>query len=115
MKVIIAGSRTIDDYERVLTAVNNSQFVITEVVSGLARGVDQLGVRYANAQQLPCAKFPADWELQPRAAGYLRNLLMANYADALIAVWDGHTRGTKHMIDTMVKLGKPTYVDQSND
>lgn len=35
---------------------------------------------------------------------------MAGYADALIAIWDGKSRGTAHMIETMKKLGKPTFV-----
>ena len=35
---------------------------------------------------------------------------MAEYADALIAIWNGISRGTKHMIDIMKEKTKPTFV-----
>ena len=45
------------------------------------------------------AEFPADWERHGKAAGYIRNREMAQNADALVAFWDGESRGTKSMID----------------
>lgn len=44
--------------------------------------------------------FKADWDKHGKAAGFKRNTEMAKYADALIAFWDGKSKGTKHMIDT---------------
>ena len=41
-----------------------------------------------------------------KAAGPIRNRQMAEYADYLIAFWDGESRGTRNMIETMKKLGK---------
>ena len=35
---------------------------------------------------------------------------MANYADALLAIWDGKSKGTGHMIRQMVLLDKPIYI-----
>ena len=40
----------------------------------------------------------------------IRNHEMVEYADALVAVWDGKSRGTQHMILNMQKTGKPVYV-----
>ena len=47
MKTIIAGSRDITDYTVVLSAILLSEFKITEVVAGGARGVDKLAERFA--------------------------------------------------------------------
>jgi hypothetical protein len=113
MKVIIAGGRDITDMDLVLAAVRESGFGISEVVSGNAWGVDRLGEEYAKASNLRLKVFPADWVTFGRSAGPRRNKQMADYADALIAVWDGKSRGTKNMIETMERLGKPVYVHRT--
>lgn len=110
MKTIIAGSRTITDIDVVRRAEQQSRFTMGEVVSGCAAGVDRLGEQLAAELGLPVRRFPADWEKHGRAAGPIRNLRMAEYADALIAVWDGKSRGTKNMIDTAQQLGLSVYV-----
>lgn len=99
MRVIIAGSRDIVDFEIVKKAVDNSGFNINVVISGCARGVDTLGEQWANENYIQILKFPADWKTFGKRAGYRRNEQMAEHADALIAVWDGVSKGTKHMID----------------
>ena len=99
MKVIIAGSREITDFALVKQAVDASTFKITEVVSGTARGVDKLGEHWASLYEIPIKTFPAEWDTFGKPAGFVRNVKMAEYADALIAIWDGKSRGTKHMID----------------
>ena len=99
MRVIIAGSRAINDYATVCDAVQRSALTIGRVLSGMARGVDTLAVRYAAENGLPLDAFPAQWSKWGRAAGYRRNVQMARNADALIAIWDGKSPGTKHMID----------------
>jgi hypothetical protein len=110
MRVIIAGSRSITDYDFVCRVIEESCFDVTEVVSGTARGVDQLGERWAKDNGIPVAHFPADWDKYGKSAGYVRNTDMGDYADALIAVWDGESRGTNHMVDIMSRLGKFIYV-----
>ena len=112
MKLIIAGSRGIMDIRLIYTAVKEAGINIrdiTEVVSGTARGVDQLGERFALENNIPIVKFPAKWQEQGRAAGYIRNSKMAEYADQLLALWDGESKGTKHMIDLMKKQKKPSH------
>lgn len=105
LKVIIAGGRDFTDYELLeekcdyyfSTAMKRG--VPIEVVSGTARGADMLGERYAYSHDLTIKQFPADWDTHGKKAGYLRNEEMAKYADALIAFWDGKSKGTNHMIN----------------
>lgn len=98
MKVIIAGSRHINDMSALRRAIELSKFDITEIVSGGASGVDTLGEIYAAEKGIPVKRFPADWDKHGRSAGPIRNGEMAEYADALIAVWHGASRGTANMI-----------------
>lgn len=111
MKVIIAGCR---DYvlstEEIQQSVDLSGFDISEVVSGGAKGVDRTGELWASKNRIPVNRFPADWDRHGKSAGPKRNAEMAQYADALIAFWDGKSRGTLNMIDTMRKAGKPYLI-----
>lgn len=110
METIIAGGRDYHNYDTVLEAIKESQFPISVVVSGGAKGVDALGERYALENNIHLEVYPADWEKHGRAAGPIRNRLMAENADALIAIWDGESIGTKNMIDTAIRLGLQVYV-----
>lgn len=116
MKTIIAGSRKILSYGVVCHAIRNSQFNITEVVSGRASGVDQLGERWADENHIPIKPMPADWspkkpgQRYDKSAGYKRNVEMAKYADALIAVRSDLSKGTTHMINIAKKEGLKIYV-----
>jgi hypothetical protein len=126
MKVIIAGSRkSLDvptkkgsvmmDIKPVERAIEESGYEITEIVSGGAPGPDTAAVCIAKQRNIPRKMFYALWNKYGTAAGPLRNKQMAEYADALIAIWDGQSRGTKNMIDTMEKMGKPVYVHLIQD
>jgi hypothetical protein len=110
MRTIIAGSRGITCLQAVRDAVNSAPWTITEVVSGTARGVDRLGEKWADENGLSVTRFPANWDTHGRRAGYLRNEQMANYAEALLALWDGESKGTKHMIDIAVAKGLRVFV-----
>jgi hypothetical protein len=113
MKTIIAGSREITDINDVLQAIawaKEEGFTISEVISGTARGVDKLGEEYARRNNLPVIRFPANWDKYGKSAGYRRNATMANFAQALIAVWDGKSRGTMHMIDLARAKGLRVFV-----
>lgn len=110
MKVIIAGSRTVTDMETVQKAIEESKFEIKEVVSGCAKGVDTLGIVWAYNNNVPVAPYPANWEVNGKRAGFLRNQSMADYSDALIAIWDGKSRGTADMISRAEKKGLKLYI-----
>lgn len=103
MKLIVAGSRTIKNYSFVESCINavinQHKQNITEIVSGTARGVDRFGEQYAQKHNISLIKFPANWDKYGKSAGYKRNEEMADYADGLLAIWDGESRGTKHMIE----------------
>lgn len=99
MITIIAGSRGINDISIVEQAIATSGFTITKVVSGTAKGVDKLGEVWAIKNDILVELMPADWDKYGKSAGYRHNLAMSEVSEALIAIWDGHSKGTKHMID----------------
>lgn len=120
LRVIVAGSRTVDDPALVQAAIDASGFIIGELVSGgqrswdkarrLAYGADYLAERWAQARCIPVTQFRADWKRLGRAAGPRRNGQMAKYGQALIAVWDGKSAGTYDMIKQAKQAGLPVYV-----
>ena len=108
MRTIVAGSRDFDDYDMLENTMNGFAKCISSeitVVSGTARGADRLGEMWAQKHDLRVRAFPADWNTYGARAGYLRNVQMAEYAEALVAFWDGESKGTKHMIDTALEKG----------
>ncbi len=82
---------------------------VTEIVSGGAAGVDFHGEEFSQFENIPLRIFKADWNTYGKVAGPKRNKQMAEYADALLLIWDGESRGSKNMKETMEKLGKPVY------
>ena len=99
MRTIIAGSRDVTK-DIVLNAIEACPFKteITTVLSGAARGPDTFGALWALSQGLELLEYPAAWDKYGKSAGYKRNAEMADNAEALIAVWDGRSNGTKNMI-----------------
>ena len=101
----VSGSRTITDRALVWGALDaffgeapiSEPRPVTEVIHGGCRGVDTLAQDWAFANRIPERIFPADWSRGP-AAGALRNQRMIDEADALVAVWDGESRGTADAI-----------------
>lgn len=112
MDVCIFGSRDFDNYELLEYALNEyrKKHRIDAIISGCARGADKLGEIYAEKHSIKINKYPAEWEKYGKSAGYRRNSIMAKDCDSAIAFWDGVSKGTKQMIDTVKSLGKPCYV-----
>lgn len=110
MKTIIAGSRTANRYEDLLHAISQCGWNITKVISGGAIGADTMGELWADEHKIPLQVFEPDWNKYGKSAGIVRNCEMAKNADALIAIWDGKSKGTKHMISEAEKLGLKVYV-----
>jgi hypothetical protein len=108
MKTIIAGSRNIwlttDMFSDI---IEKCPWQITEVVSGTAIGVDTYGENWAKASNIPIRRYPANWDKHGKKAGIIRNIEMAEYAEALFAIWDGESKGTKHMIEYADKNNMP--------
>lgn len=95
MKVAVIGSRglNINDIGKYLPEGT------TEIVSGGARGIDTCAREYALSHGLKLTEFLPDYERYCRGAPLRRNLLIIDYADIVIALWDGVSRGTKYVID----------------
>jgi ornithine carbamoyltransferase len=110
VRVIIAGSRTGVSIEDVERAVQTAPFLITTVLCGMAQGADLCGRHVAKQKGWAVEEYPADWKNLGRVAGFQRNLQMAQKAEALIAVWDGKSNGTKHMIATAERFGLLVHV-----
>lgn len=101
-RIIIAGGRDFQDYATMQQTMDHLLVNVREeivIISGKARGADTLGERYAHERGYTVREFPADWKLHGKAAGYIRNEEMARNADALVAFWDGKSRGTKNMLE----------------
>lgn len=56
--------------------------------------------------------YPANWKLYGKRAGFLRNEQMAQNADALVAFWNGESRGTKNMIELAKRYGLKMRIKQ---
>lgn len=122
MKIIIAGSRNFKDYQIAKSFIydtlhkwfhahlTSNVIIGHQIVSGGAIGADALGEVYACENDLKIVRFLPDWNKHGKSAGPIRNKEMAEYADALIAFWDGESKGTKNMIDCMKNLNKPVEV-----
>ena len=110
IKLIVAGSRTITDKTTVYKLIEDyisdlPKDQSVEIVSGMARGVDDIAANFAVDKNYPARLFPADWEESPKGAGYIRNNKMAEYGTHLLAFWDGESKGTQHMIEIAKEKG----------
>ena len=116
-RVIIAGSRKFYDYKLfsdvVTKYLKDKAFKKEQVliISGdAASGADAMAIKYAIEHDIDYIKFTAKWDEQGKSAGYIRNALMAKWANALVAFWDGESKGTKNMIDISAKADLSTRV-----
>ena len=114
MRVAIVGSRELTRrsyVERAMARAARRGIVPTVVLCGEARGPDRIGREWAEARWIAVDSYPADWR-SGRGAGLARNIRMAQACDAVVAIWDGHSRGTAHMIEQARKLGRKLYILQ---
>lgn len=113
-KLIVAGGRDFDDYELLAAtlmqvAEEAGDTYDISIVTGMAEGADTLAFQFASLNGVRKYEFPADWS-RGKGAGFIRNQRMAEFADGLLAFWDGQSKGTAHMIKTMQQLGKRVHV-----
>ena len=106
MKVAVIGSRNlrVDDLGKYLPDD------VTEIVSGGARGVDTSGREYALANDIKLTEFLPEYDKYGRGAPLRRNITIIEYADLVLAFWDGSSHGTKYVIDNCKKRGVPVKV-----
>jgi predicted Rossmann fold nucleotide-binding protein DprA/Smf involved in DNA uptake len=106
MKVAVVGSRK-------LTVPDLGQYLsegTTEIISGGAAGIDSCARDYALSHDLKLTEFLPDYKKYGRSAPLVRNRLIVQTADRVLAIWDLRSRGTKHTIDYARRLGKPVEV-----
>lgn len=106
MKIALIGSRNliVKDLGRYLPEN------VTEIVSGGARGIDACAREYAKSHGIKLTEFLPEYEKYGRSAPLKRNLKIIDYADLIIAFWDGQSRGTKFVIDNCKKRNKKVTV-----
>ena len=106
MKVAVIGSRglVVEDLAVYLPDT------VTEIVSGGARGIDTCARIYAKAHGIKLTEFLPDYDRYGRSAPLKRNIQIIDYADEIVAIWDGKSRGTAFVIDECRKRGKPVTV-----
>ena len=114
LKVIVAGGRDFQDYNLLSEKLDKlfSKTADVVIVSGMAKGVDSLAVKYAEQNKIRVSEFPANWSKFGNASGFRRNVDMARFADACVCFWDGKSVGTKHMIDTAKRMNLKLRVIQ---
>lgn len=116
MRIIIAGSRNATERE-VREALNRCPWIgfASAVVSGTASGADEYGERWASEQGIAISHFSAEWKRYGKRAGPIRNRLMSENAEGLVAVWDGKSRGTFSMIELALKRGLRVFVFRTDN
>ncbi len=115
----IIGGREVKDYDFVKSKCDviinkikalfiNAKIVI---VSGGAKGADKLGERYAEERKIETIIYLPDWKKYGKSAGFIRNTLIAEKSNVIIAfpeIKSDETlsRGTMDTIKKMKKLDK---------
>ncbi len=106
MKVAVAGSRdiVIDNLNEYLPPD------VDEIITGGAKGVDDCARKCAAELGIKYKEFLPEYNKYGRAAPIIRNKLIVEYADTVIAFWNGKSKGTMSTIEIAKKLGKPISV-----
>ena len=106
MKTAVIGSRGI--------VIDNLQDYLpegtTEIVSGGAKGVDTCAREFALANGITLTEFKPEYNRYGRCAPLKRNITILEYADVVLAFWDGKSRGTKFVMDACRERGIPLEV-----
>ena len=116
MRLIVAGSRNLNKFQALFLFLvwwKEQHFDNkVELVTGCCpSGPDQIPFMLEAISDVPykIKKFPAEWDTYGASAGPIRNKQMAEYADALVLIWDGKSRGSQSMKRFMKQTDKPVY------
>lgn len=115
--ILICGSRSITDkvvvFEKLRDCIFNyvqASFSKIRIIQGGATGVDTLAQKFAEENGIECITHPANWKKYGKSAGMIRNGHMVKFADYVIAIWDGESKGTAYTIMLGHKKGIPVEV-----
>ncbi|MEA1965574.1 MAG: DUF2493 domain-containing protein [Candidatus Aerophobetes bacterium] len=104
MKLAVIGSRGFKNYRLMKSAL--IKYKIEEIISGGSKGADTLAEKFADEHKIKEIIFKPNYARYKREAPLMRNKQIVDYADKVIAFWDGESRGTKYTIDYARKRGK---------
>lgn len=110
MRYAIIGSRTFNDYEKFKESVDPHLPYITQIISGGATGADSLASDYTKEHNIPILVFKPEWDKYGRSAGFIRNKLIVQSSDIVVAFWDMKSNGTKHSLMYAEKLKIKTII-----
>lgn len=105
MRVAVIGSRGVEDGLTDRIRKHLPPYT-TEIVSGGAKGVDQAAKAVARELGIPLREFLPDYDTYGKRAPLVRNDQIIDYADMVLAFWDGDSHGTKYVIGECLKRGK---------
>lgn len=110
MRIVIGGSRNYNNYEYFAETLDHLLCDVAKneitILSGHCKGVDLMAECYAKERGISLELYPADWDAYGRAAGPMRNKIMVENCDLVIAFWDGSSKGTRSLIDYARKQGR---------
>lgn len=113
MKYAVVGCRWFKDYKTLAKVLDEHK--ITAIVSGGARGTDTLAERYGAERGLPVEVVKPEWERFGKKAGPIRNIEIVKRADAVIAFWDGRSKGTASTIEITRMKNKRLIIVRIDD
>lgn len=106
MKLLIVGSRSIQDFD--LTKYISAETDL--IICGGAQGIDTVAEQYADRHRISKLVLRPNYARYGRAAPLRRNLSMVNLSDAVLAVWDGVSKGTHYTIECARQTNKALTV-----
>ena len=106
MKLLIAGSRSIKDFDLSPHIPQN----VDEIISGGADGVDTLAEKFADASKISKHIIRPQYHIYGQAAPIVRNKEMVNLADAVLVIWDGKSKGSLSTIKYAERVNKPVNI-----
>ena len=111
MKLIIAGTSGMRvSVELVDQLITHYDLDVREIVSGTGGEIDAAAEDWSEIYLNEDPKFfDSKWSSMGVNAGSERNRKMAEYADALLIVWDGKSSDAEELRENMRKLRKPVY------
>lgn len=111
MDITVSGSRDFPDRDRVFAALDafKAEYPFDRMFAGGTRGVDRFAEEWALLHQVPCTVVPAQWDTFGKRAGHMRNIRMLEQSDALLAIFDVLTAGTKHAVTHAFRMGLTVY------
>lgn len=110
MRVGVVGSRSIQDKDLVWKTLD-SMSDVDLIVSGGARGPDSFAEEWFRSKGKEPLVFYPEWDVYgvPQAA-YIRNTLIVENSDIILAFWDGESGGTLDSVKKARKMNKPVKV-----